>query len=82
MPKRVNPELKITGLKRLPVGYNGEPCVLTIIIGDQEGGMYESEIHMDGGYDAKKLMDACAVSFAACDAQPISCNIQSFRIKK
>ena len=74
--------LKVTGLKRIPATYKGEPCVMTVEITDVIGGRYESEIHMDAGYTPDILRDAMVESFRMCDAQAKSVNVKSFRIKK
>lgn len=74
-------ELKVTGLTKLPSTYKGEPCIMTIEIEDVEGSIYESEIHMDEGYNPNTLRDAVVESFKMCDAQAKSVNVKSFRIK-
>lgn len=76
------PKLKITGVMNLPDNYDGEPMVITITITDETGGLYESEINFDNGYDAKHFQEACCASFLACDAPAISVNVQSVKIKK
>lgn len=76
------PQLKITGLKRLPPEYRGEPCIISFEIVDIQGGVYESECHMDAGFNPNSLRDAAYHSFNMCDTTPVSVNIKSFRIKK
>lgn len=77
-----NPELKVTGLTRLPPDYKGEPCVLTIELYDKDGGAYESEIHMDAGFNPNSLREAVTTSMLAMDATPVGAYIKSFKIKK
>ena len=42
-------KLKVTGLTHIPPTYKGEPCILSINIIDEKGGMYEADIHFDDG---------------------------------
>lgn len=75
-------KLNVTGLKKIPSTYKGEPCVMVVEITDVVGGRYETEIHMDKGYSEDALRDAMVESFRMCDATPKSVNVRSFRINK
>lgn len=75
-------ELTVTGITKIPDSYNGEPCVFIIEITDIKGGIYESEIHLDGGFHPVTFRDAIYNSFKMCDAMPESVNVKAFRIKK
>lgn len=76
------PKLKITGVMNLPDNYDGEPMTIIIIITDEQGDLYESEINFDNGYDPKHFQEACCASFLACDAPAVCVNIQSVKIKR
>lgn len=75
------PKLKVTGLKSVPEGYNGEPCILSMHIIDQEGGVYESDVHFDNGITADSLRNAMEVIFRSTDAVATEVKIKSFRLK-
>lgn len=74
-------QLTVTGLTKLPESYKGESCVFTIEITDVESGKYETEIHLDEGFDPIALRDAIYESFKMCDAEVEAVHVKAFRIK-
>lgn len=74
-------KLKVTGLQSVPESYKGEPCILSMHIIDQEGGVYEADVHFDEGITADKLRNAMETIFRNTDAIATEVKVRSFRLK-
>lgn len=77
-----NPELKVTGLQGIPADYNGGPCILSMHIIDEQGGVYEADIHFDDGITGDKLKEAMMAIFSSTDHVATEVNIKSFKHKE
>ena len=73
-------KLKVTGLTRMPAGYKGEPCIMSINIIDEKGGVYESDIHFDDGITADKLREAMVMIFRCTDYVATEVNIKALKV--
>lgn len=76
------PELKVTGLQSVPESYKGEPCILSMHIIDQEGDVYEADVHFDNGITGDSLRNAMETIFRNTDAIATEVKVKSFRLKK
>lgn len=74
-------KLKITGLQGVPDGYKGEPCILSMHIIDQDGGVYEADVHFDNGITGDALRESMMTIFSSTDAVATEVKIKSFRLK-
>lgn len=74
-------ELKVTGLQSIPESYKGEPCILSMHIIDQEGGVYEADVHFDNGITPDNLRNTMVTIFQNTDAVATEVNVRSFRLK-
>lgn len=73
--------LKVTGITKMPDGYRGEPCIMSLNIIDEKGGVYESDIHFDDGITADKLREAMVTIFNCTDYIAAEVNVKSIKIK-
>ncbi len=74
--------LKVTGLTHMPAGYKGEPCVMSIIIIDEKGGVYESDIHFDDGITAERLKEAMVNISNCTDYVAAEVNVKAIKINQ
>jgi hypothetical protein len=79
--KNKKSNLKVTGLQSIPADYKGGPCILSMHIIDEAGGVYESDIHFDDGITADKLKEAMIMIFSSTDYVASEVIVKSFKHK-